>query len=124
MRNLAWPVVTLVLMAVSFVVGRKTGRFHALPAIAATLPGDEADFSRELDARIREQFPVGTNEEKLIAYLESEGFSPQWRRREDSNASAFIWNGLICTKVVRVFWRSDATGVLSEVNGAYESQCL
>lgn len=123
MRKLAWPVVTLLLMAVSFVVGRKTGGFRPLPSIAATLPGDESEFGRELDARIRERFPIGTSEDKLIAYLANEGFSPEWRRREDSNASAFIWNGLICTKIVRVFWRSNATGVLSEVSGAYQSQC-
>ena len=124
MRKLAWPVVTLVLMAVSFVVGRKTGGFRPLPAIAATLPGDEPAFSQELDARIRERFPVGTSEEKLIAYLADAGFSPEWRRRDDANASVFIWNGLICTKVIRVTWRSDERGALSEVTGAYESQCL
>jgi len=124
MRKSAWPILTLVLMAVSFAVGRKTGGFHPLPAIAATLPGVEADFSRELDARIRERFPIGTNEETLIAYLAGEGFVPQWRRRDEPNTSAFIRNGLLCTDIVRVFWRADATGVLTEVNGAYQSQCL
>jgi hypothetical protein len=124
MRKLAWPVVTLVLIAVSFVVGRKTGGFRPLPAIAATLPGDETEFNRELDERIRERFPIGANEETLIIYLTGEGFAPEWRRREESNASAFVWNGLICTKIMRVFWRADASGVLMQVNGSYESHCL
>ncbi|WP_158817108.1 hypothetical protein [Methylocapsa sp. S129] len=124
MRNLTWPVVTLVLMAVSFAVGRKTGGFRPLPGIVATLPGDEPDFSQELDARLRERFPIGTDEETLILYLASEGFSPEWRRREDSNASAFIWNGLICKKTIRVLWRADAAGLLTEVGGTYESDCL
>jgi hypothetical protein len=46
MRKAARPTPTLVLMAVSFLVGRKTGGFHPLPVIAATSPGVEADFSR------------------------------------------------------------------------------
>ncbi len=124
MRKAAWPILTLVLMAVSFAVGRKTGGFHALPAIAATLPGVEADFSRELDIRIRERFPIGTNEETLIAYLAGEGFVPEWRRRDEPNESAFIRNGLLCTDIVRVFWRADAAGVLTDAGGAYKSQCL
>jgi hypothetical protein len=37
MRRAAWPILTFLLMAVSFAVGRKTGGFHSLPAIAATL---------------------------------------------------------------------------------------
>ena len=28
-----------------------------MPEIVATLPGDESQFSRELDARLRERFP-------------------------------------------------------------------
>ena len=124
MRGAAWPILTLLLMAVSFVVGRKTGGFHSLPAIAATLPGVEADFSRELDIRIRERFPVGTSEESLIAYLSDEGFAPQWPRGNDPNESDFIRNGLLCTDVVRVFWRADAEGILTDVSGAYESGCL
>jgi len=123
MRNAAWPILTLMLMAVSFVVGRKTGGFHALPAIAATLPGVEADFSQELDGRIRDRFPIGTSEEGLIAYLSDEGFVPQWPRRNDPNESDFIRKGLLCTDVIRVFWRADASGVLTDVSGAYESQC-
>ena len=124
MRNAAWPILTLMLMALSFVVGRKTGGFHVLPAIAATLPGSEGEFSRELDVRIRERFPIGSSEEDLIAYLSGDGFVPQWRRREDANESDFMRNGLLCTDIVRVFWRADATGVLTDVGGAYESQCL
>lgn len=124
MRRAIWPAVTLGLMIASFAVGRMTGGFHPLPAIAATLPGDEAEFSRELDARIRERFPIGTNEETLIAYLAGEGFVPEWRRRDDPNTSAFIRNGLLCTDIVRVFWRADATGILREVNGSYASQCI
>ena len=40
-----------------------------MPEIVATLPNDESQFSRELDARLRERFPVGTSQDKLIGYL-------------------------------------------------------
>ena len=124
MRRAIWPAVTLVVMAASFGAGRTAGGFRSLPDIAATLPGDESQFSRELDERIRERFPVGTSEDKLVAYLAGEGFVPDWRRRDAANAAAFAWSGLLCKKIVRASWRADAAGVLTDVNGAYESQCL
>ena len=81
-------------------------------------------ISRELDDRIRERFPFGTSEDKLIAYLASEQFVPEWRRRNDANSSSFVLDGLICKKIARVFWRADAASLLTEVGGAYESHCL
>lgn len=123
MHSAIWPVATLVLMMLSFAAGRMTG-FRSLPEIVATLPGDELEFSRELDGRIRERFPVGTSEDKLLAYLDSEQFVPEWRRRDGANSSSFISNGLICQKVAHVRWRADPAGVLTEISGAYESHCL
>jgi hypothetical protein len=124
MRRAAWPAVTLVLAAASFGVGKGAGGFRGLPEIAATLPGDESQFSRDLDSRIRERFPIGTSEDKLVDYLVSEGFVPEWRRRDAANASAFVWSGLLCTKIIRVRWRSDSGGVLTDVSGSYEARCL
>ncbi len=46
MRRAIWPAATLVLMIASFGVGRMAGGFRSLPDIAATLPGDESQFSR------------------------------------------------------------------------------
>lgn len=124
MRRAIRPAATLVLMIASFGVGKMAGGFRSLPDIAATLPGDKSQFSGELDSRIRERFPIGTSEDKLIAYLAGEGFTPEWRRRDAANASAFVWSGLLCKKTVRAFWRADAAGVLTDVRGAYESHCL
>jgi hypothetical protein len=123
-RRGIWPVATLALMFLSFAIGRMTGGFHGFPAIAATLPGEESEFSRELDDRIRQRFPIGASEESLIVYLADQRFTPEWRRRDDVNASAFVWNGLLCKRTVRVFWRADAAGLLTEVGGSYQSDCL
>ena len=124
MRRVIWPAATLILMSVAFGAGKWTGRLRSLPAIVETLPGDETDFSRELDDRLRERFPIGTSEDKLIDYLARERFVPEWRRHDDANSSAFVEDGLICEKIARVRWRADAAGALTEVGGAYGSHRL
>jgi hypothetical protein len=124
MHRMIWPAATLILMMVSFGAGRVTHGFRPIPEIVATLPGDEAEFSREVDERLRERFPIGTSEDKLIGYLVSANFVPDWRRRNEANASLFIWNGLLCDKIIHVLWRADAVGILTMVSGAYESHCL
>lgn len=123
MHRVAWAAVTLILTALSFGAGRMTLSARIMPEIVATLPGDESQFSRELDARLRERFPIGTSQDKLIGYLVGANFVPDWPRR-DANASMFIFNGLLCDRIARVLWRADAAGTLTSVSGAYESHCL
>ena len=94
-----------------------------MPEIVATLPGDESEFSRELDARLRERFPIGTSQDKLISYLVGANFAPDWPRG-DANASVFIFNGWLCARIAHVLWRADSAGTLTDVSGAYESHCL
>jgi hypothetical protein len=123
MHRLAWAGATLLLMALSFAAGRMTLGARIMPEIVATLPGDESQFSRELDARLRERFPLGTSQDKLIGYLVGADFVPDWPQR-DGNASMFIFNGLLCDRIAHVLWRADAAGILTHVSGAYESHCL
>ena len=123
MRWALWSTSALLLATVSFAAGRFSS-FRPLPEIVATLPGDESDFSREFDGRIRERFPIGSSEDKLLAFLANENFFPDWRRRDNPNSSFFVQSGLICQKIARVFWRADAAGVLTDVRGTYESQCI
>ena len=123
MHRLAWAAATLVLVAVAFAAGRMTLGARIMPEIVATLPGDESEFSRELDARLRERFPIGTSQDKLIGYLVGANFVPDWPRH-DGNASVFIFNGMLCDRTARVFWRADAAGTLTNISGAYESHCL
>ncbi len=124
MHRMIWPAATLILAIMSFAAGRMTLSFRTMPEIVATLPSDESQFSRELDDRVRERFPIGSSEDKLIGYLDSANFIPDWRRRDDDNASLFIWNGLLCNQIVRVAWRADAAGILTKVSGSYQSHCL
>ena len=123
MHRLAYAAAMLILMALSFDAGRMTLGVRIMPEIVATLPGDESQFSRDLDARLRERFPVGTSQDKLVGYLVGANFVPDWPQR-DGNASMFSFNGLMCAKTVRVLWRADAAGSLATVSGAYEDHCL
>jgi hypothetical protein len=123
MHRVAWVAATLLLMALSFAAGRMTLGARIMPEIVATLPNDESEFSRELDARLRERFPVGTSQDKLIGYLIGANFVPDWPQR-DANASQFIFNGLMCDRIAHVLWRADAAGALTYISGAYESHCL
>ena len=123
MRRAIWSASALLLAVVSFGAGRFSS-FRPFPEIVATLPGDEFEFSREFDGRIRERFPIGSSEDKLLAFLANENFFPDWRRRDNPNSSFFVQSGLICQKIVRVLWRADVAGVLTDVRGSYESQCI
>jgi hypothetical protein len=123
MHRLAWAAATLILMALSFGAGRMTLGVRIMPEIVATLPNDESQFSRELDARFRERFPIGTGQDKLIGYLVGAGFAPDWPQG-DANAGMFVFNGLLCDRIARVLWRADAAGKLTKVDGSYESHCL
>jgi hypothetical protein len=123
MDRMIRPAATLILMIVSFGAGRVTHGFRPIPEIVATLPGDEAEFSRELDDRLRERFPIGTSQDKLIGYLVGANFVPDWPQ-QGANASQFIFNGLLCERSARVLWRADAAGTLTYISGAYDSHCL
>jgi hypothetical protein len=123
MRRLAWAGATLIFMALSFAAGKMTLGEQIMPEIVATLPNDESQFSREVDARFRERFPVGTSQDKLIGYLVGANFAPDWPRG-DTNASVFVFNGLMCERSARVLWRADPAGALTYISGAYESHCL
>ena len=123
MRWAIWSASALLLATVSFAAGRFAS-FRPLPEIVATLPGDEFEFSREFDGRIRERFPIGSSEDKLVDFLVNESFFPDWRRRDNPNTSFFVQSGLICTKIVRVQWRADPAGILTQAGGSYQSQCI
>ena len=126
-RRLAKTVGTIAvlgLMGASYALGRVTIGSNALPEIAATLPGDESEFNRELDERVRQRFPVGSDEESLLYYLRTQNFIPDWRKRDEPNAAYFIHPGIICEQAVRIIWSADASGKLTSIGGDYKSHCI
>ena len=105
-------------------MGRMTKGIQHLPALAATLPGDESGFNREIDERVKELFPIGSSDKNLIAYLSAQGFTPEWREKDYANVATFVWTGVLCTISVRVIWRADVEGALTQIDGSYQSQCV
>jgi hypothetical protein len=124
LRRWSFIAAAAALAILSFYSGRMTNGLRHLPELAATLPGDESGFSRELDARVQQEFPLGSREKKLVDELSRQGFTPEWRERDDANAASFVWTGLLCSKIVRVIWRADEQGLLTQVDGSYESKCV
>jgi hypothetical protein len=120
MRRAIWSASALLLATAAFAAGRFSS-FRPLPEIVATLPGDQSEFSREFDDRIRGRFPTGSSEDKLLTFLADEGFFPDWRSRDKPNASFFVQSGLICQKIIRVFWRADVAETLTDARGSYET---
>ena len=98
--------------------------FHPLPEIVATLPGDESEFSREFDGRIRERFVIGSSEDKLIDFLVNEGFFPIGGVATTRTRASSFRADSYAQKIVRVLWRADAAGILTEVRGSYQSHCI
>jgi hypothetical protein len=123
-RLLLWPLVALTVIGLAYMTGRFAGNIRALPTIAATLAGDESGFNSEIDQKIRELFPIGSDETKLIDYLASEGFAPEWHRAREPKSALFVREGLFCQKSVRIFWRADANDALTDVGGSYASHCF
>ena len=70
-----WSASALLLAIASFAAGRFSS-FRPLPEIVATLPGDESEFSREFDDRVRERFPIGSSEDQLLTFLPMKVFFP------------------------------------------------
>lgn len=123
-RVWVWILASAILAIGSFLAGRTTIGFRDLPEIVATLPGDESEFSRKLDARLHERFPVGSHQDDLVAYLASAGFLPEWPRHDGFYGSSFVKSGAICTKIIHVLWRADSSGILTDIAGSYESRCI
>lgn len=130
MRRLHWKWIAVLSLgavttaAISFFIGWSARDYKRLPTMLATLEGSEIGFDKGIDAQIRELFPAGSKEDDLIDYLEAEGFVPEWRRRNGQNAGRFVHDGLLCRKIVRVLWRADDRGRLTNVSGGYAGRCL
>jgi hypothetical protein len=123
LKAAGWLVVAVALIFLQDVAGWASHGFGAMPAMVTNLTGDESDFSDKLDAAVKSRFPLGSDEQQLVASLKAEGFTPDWRERDAPNAVSFVRDGLVCKKVARVTWQADHGGRLTEVAATYASQC-
>ena len=112
-----------ILVALAFGAGRMTLGLRTMPEIVATLPGDKSEFSRELDARLRERFPAGNEPGQADWLPRQANLLPDWPQR-GANVERIHFERLDLHKIVRVLWRADEAGSLTSVSGAYEGHCL
>ena len=81
----------------------------------------------QVDARVRQRFPVGTRVEVLTSALEAEGFEPAWIDPDgghDEYAAERATADLACSYTSRVHWRVRPDGTLFSVRGNYQESCL
>ena len=115
-------------------------RFPSRSPIAANLPGVYQLASVEFRKRIRERFPIGSQEADMIRELRSQGFiepeprtEPVWWDREDNALSqgtiptrymTLQKPGLPCRLVWNVVWQTAEGGALSAIYAEYHGVCM
>ena len=91
-----------------------------LPEIAQALPSNVVQASEAFDARVQEQFPIGTEEFELVQALVSDGFE---LREGDDRVAVFSVSTLVCLETWRIRWEAQR-GSITEVGGHYGLTCL
>ena len=90
-----------------------------LPPIARGMPSKYAEGKEVFDARIKARFPVGTQEEDLIAELREQGFPLPSCLGPDAWASSTYNRTLFVFRTIwSVRWRAE-DGRVTEILGVY-----
>jgi hypothetical protein len=96
------------------------------PPIGRELPAVFAEARPVFDKRVRQRFPVGSEEAKLLAELHSEAFTlkeasdPSTRYRYSATYTA---HKLVCNLSWTVSWNSEK-GKITDIAGDYGATCL
>ena len=88
------------------------------PEIAKGLPSDVEDGTRIFDQRVKAQFPVGSDEQKLLAELSRQGFKRKLLDGYDGVRSTNYARGDAMRTYWTVHWR-ERRGKITEVRGVY-----
>ena len=116
--------------------------------LLAELVSDKAETSRRLTARLLQQFPVGTTEATLKKTLLAQGFrsieqppdcvqpvqngQPLRAGRpvaicppqDQSKRLKYEWGDDACGATIWIHWSTDASDVITLLDGYYNSACL
>jgi hypothetical protein len=95
------------------------------PPLAQGLPRPESGYDAHyFDARVKLRFPVGSDEQKLVAELRAERFKIQEYPASSGRYYAeYRIGGFVCNDVWSVWW-SAQQGHLSEIQGNVTRPCL
>ena len=96
------------------------------PKIGRDLPRTFADARPVFDKRIRELFPIGSDEAALLTELRTERFKIQAETTSPSqyeSSAVFTANQLVCSATWAIHW-SSAGGKVTAITGDYGATCL
>ena len=120
------PLPPILYVAYVFIAAALGPFFNPTPTLGRNLTDQIFVAIKEFDQRVKQQFPVGSSEQDMVAELRREGFAefgsgserfPKWAR----------WDGpgqIVCRKELSVIWRSGSDGRIAEISGQYDNICL
>lgn len=115
--------VTAIVMFVA--VLRADGAFDPPPPLVASAgSGEVSAMDARFDRAVRERFPIGSLESKLILDLVTQGFKPGWGGGLDGRTAIYKEFPVVCANEYTVHWRVDATSRLTKVSGDFRAICL
>ena len=89
--------------------------------------GTWSEVSAGFDSRLKTQFPIGSSESAMANELRKEGFTrDDWKSSvDDEHEAVRREDNWVCNQAAHVYWRADASGILSAIRGVYrEEGCL
>jgi hypothetical protein len=113
---------TLVAMAgavVWFAAGWRTGWFSGPPPIARNMYPVAGQISPTWSRRLRERFPIGSAEKRLVEVLRREKFQVDPVR----HIAGYGWARYPCVYTLTVVWRADEVGRVRAVQGGLLNAC-
>jgi hypothetical protein len=96
------------------------------PRIGRDLPSAFAEARPAFDKRVKEHFPIGSNEDSLLSELRQESFkidSTNVSPDQHSAAATFTAHQIVCKSMWVIRWTSDR-GKIAAIAGDYGASCL
>lgn len=96
------------------------------PRIGRDLPSAFADARPIFDKRVKEHFPIGSDETTLLSELRTERFKIDTGTTPASPygaSAAFTAHQLVCKKTWAIFWNTSS-GKITAIAGDYGASCL
>lgn len=84
-------------------------------------------LTERFTARLERAFPAGSSEQKMLAELQRQGFSPLPTSTTDAHEREAVRreDNFVCNIAARVYWLTDASGRIIAIRGVYrEEGCL
>ena len=112
----------LALLLPSFLSGCGPARLPATPLFAGVAVSKYSDGTKLIQDRLRSEFPTGSSQDRLVAYLSGQGLLVERPARLTPPASglaSFKTGGFPCGSQVRVGWMIDSVDSINTIDVLY-----